>query len=49
MFNNNQDYFPTPQRIIDKMLSGIDFKLISTVMNNTQNYILETNQLLALA
>ena len=32
MLNNNPDFYPTPQKIIDKMLSGIDFKLISTVL-----------------
>ena len=32
MFNNNPDFYPTPTRIIDKMLAGIDFKLIQTVL-----------------
>lgn len=29
---NNPDFYPTPTRVIDKMLSGIDFKLINTVL-----------------
>lgn len=32
MFNNNSDFYPTPKRIIDKMLTGIDFKTISSVL-----------------
>ena len=32
MFDNNPDFYPTPTRIIDKMLAGIDFKLIQTVL-----------------
>lgn len=32
MFKDNPDFYPTPKRIIDKMLSGIDFKLISSVL-----------------
>jgi len=26
------EFYPTPIRLIDKMLSGIDFKLINTVL-----------------
>lgn len=32
MFNNNSDFYPTPTNIIDKMLQGIDFKLIQSVL-----------------
>jgi hypothetical protein len=32
MFNNIQDFFPTPVNIIDKMLFGIDFKQINSVL-----------------
>ncbi len=30
MFNN--EFYPTPKKIIDKMLEGIDFKLVNTVL-----------------
>jgi hypothetical protein len=32
MFDNVKDFYPTPKRIIEKMLCGIDFKLINTVL-----------------
>lgn len=32
MFNNNPDFYPTPKKLIDKMLSGIDFTKINTVL-----------------
>jgi phospholipid N-methyltransferase len=30
MFNN--EFYPTPQSMIDKMLSGVDFRTIRTVL-----------------
>lgn len=32
MFNNNPDFYPTPKSLINKMVSSIDFKLISSVL-----------------
>lgn len=32
MFNNNVNFYPTPTNLIDKMLSGIDFKNINSVL-----------------
>jgi hypothetical protein len=32
MFNNNPDYFPTPRKLINKMLSKIDFRCIRSVL-----------------
>jgi hypothetical protein len=32
MFNNNPDFYPTPQSLINKMLLKIDFKTIQTVL-----------------
>ncbi|KON87374.1 DNA methyltransferase [Sporosarcina globispora] len=32
MFNNNPDFFPTPIKLIHKMLSKIDFRTIKTVL-----------------
>ena len=30
--NKNRDYYPTPGKLIDKMLSGIDFDKIETIL-----------------
>jgi hypothetical protein len=32
MFTDNKNFYPTPQSIIDKMLSGIDFRTVKTVL-----------------
>lgn len=32
MFTNNKNFYPTPKSIIDKMLVGIDFRTIKTVL-----------------
>jgi RNase P/RNase MRP subunit p29 len=32
MFKDNQDFYPTPRKIIDKMLMGIDFNMIQSVL-----------------
>jgi hypothetical protein len=32
MFNNNPDFFPTPSKLINKMLSKIDFRCIRSVL-----------------
>ncbi|PKR82885.1 DNA N-6-adenine-methyltransferase [Heyndrickxia camelliae] len=32
MFNNNPDFYPTPTKLINKMLSNIDFRYIRTVL-----------------
>jgi len=32
MFNENKDFYPTPNKLIRKMLSYIDFKRIRTVL-----------------
>lgn len=32
MFKNTKDFFPTPINLIHKMLSGIDFKLIDSIL-----------------
>lgn len=32
MFTDNKDFYPTPARLIDRMLAGIDFRMISTVL-----------------
>lgn len=32
MFTENKDFFPSPESIIDKMLSGIDFKMIGSIL-----------------
>jgi hypothetical protein len=32
VFNNNPDFYPTPKKLIHKMLSHIDFKCIKTVL-----------------
>lgn len=32
MFTSNKDFFPTPENIIDKMLSDIDFKIIQSIL-----------------
>ena len=32
MFKDNADFYPTPTSIINKMLSGIDFKFIQSVL-----------------
>lgn len=32
MFNNNQDFYPTPSKLIREMLAGVDFKLINSVL-----------------
>ncbi len=32
MFTGNKDFYPTPQHIIDKMLFGIDFKMIHSIL-----------------
>lgn len=28
MFTDNKDFYPTPQNLIDKMLDGLDWKMI---------------------
>jgi len=35
MFNNNPDFFPTPATLIAKMLDKIDFKYISSILENS--------------
>lgn len=32
MFTNNPDFYPTPERVIDKMLDGLEWKMIHTVL-----------------
>ncbi len=32
MFTDNKDLYPTPQKIIDKMLDGLDFTMIKSVL-----------------
>lgn len=32
MFTDNKDFYPTPENIIDKMISEIDFKMIQTIL-----------------
>lgn len=32
MFNYNEDFYPTPMRLINKMLSNLDFKYVKTVL-----------------
>lgn len=32
MFESNKDFYPTPPNIIEKMLDGLDFKMIRTVL-----------------
>lgn len=32
MFTDNKDFYPTPQNLIDKMLDGLDWKMIHTVL-----------------
>ena len=32
MFNNNPDFYPTPASLIEKMVSGIDFRVINSVL-----------------
>lgn len=32
MFNNNKNFYPTPEKIIDKMTNTIDFSMISTIL-----------------
>ncbi len=32
MFKDNADFYPTPSNLIDKMLSGIDFTLVQTIL-----------------
>lgn len=32
MFKDNTDFYPTPSNLIDKMLSGIDFTLVQTIL-----------------
>jgi hypothetical protein len=32
MYNTNNEYYPTPQNIIDKMLSDIDFSYINSIL-----------------
>jgi len=35
MFNNNPDFYPTPHALITKMLDKIDFKYISSILENS--------------
>ena len=46
MFTSNKDFFPTPEKIIDKMLSDIDFKMIQTILEPSagKGNIVETIQ-----
>ena len=30
--NKNRDFYPTPQKLIDKMFSGLDFNKIETIL-----------------
>lgn len=32
MFESNEDFYPTPRKLIDKMLAGIDFNLVRTFL-----------------
>lgn len=32
MFTDNKDFYPTPQNLIDKMLDGLDWKMIHTIL-----------------
>lgn len=32
MFTDNKDFYPTPQNLIDKMLSDIDFSMVHTIL-----------------
>ena len=32
MFIDNKDFYPTPQNLIDKMLSDIDFSMIKSIL-----------------
>ena len=32
MFNNNSDFYPTPYSIVSKMLQGVDFKFVNSVL-----------------
>lgn len=32
MFNYNEDFYPTPMKLINKMLSNLDFKYVKTVL-----------------
>lgn len=32
MFENNKDFYPTPKPVIDMMLSGVDFKMVFTIL-----------------
>ena len=32
MFTNNSDFYPTPKNLIDKMLDGLEWKMIHTIL-----------------
>ena len=32
MFTENKDFYPTPQNLIDKMLCGLDFSMIKSIL-----------------
>lgn len=32
MFEENRDFYPTPERVIEKMLEGVDFDMVSSVL-----------------
>lgn len=32
MFEENRDFYPTPERVVEKMLEGVDFTLVSSVL-----------------
>lgn len=32
MFTDNKDLYPTPQKFIDKMLEGLDFRMINSIL-----------------
>lgn len=32
MFTNNPDFYPTPEKLIDKMLDGLEWKMIHTIL-----------------
>ena len=32
MFSDNKDFYPTPKHLIDKMLNGINFRMVKTIL-----------------
>lgn len=39
MFTDNKDFYPTPQNLIDKMLDGLDWKMIHTILEPSAGYV----------